>query len=494
MDPLLTVPPYLRRSASARIVVRYALAMLATGVGLGVSFALHRFGATTSASLFVAVVVLVARFGGAGPALLAGGLSVLALDYYFIPPIHEFDLQQPEQGVNALVFALVALIVGSTTARLRAAERNMRERADRIAELQEATAAFSRATTVAEVGRVAMTRASLLSPLQYGALLLGSDDDDLKPLSTFGEPAHRPATTGPPRDDDLRLRLRYGDRSIGILSLEFTDSYTLGDAERGLLQLFADATASALVRAQSFDVERQLREAAETLARAREEVLAVVAHDLRNPLSTILGAATLLEEGGQDAAQAREVLGMIRRAVDRMNRLIGDLLDVTRLEAGRLVLDQEPVAVRELLNQTAESWNGTAAEHGLSLDVGSAPPSLAVFADRSRVLQVLDNLVGNAVKFSEAGGRITVRAAPSETSPAEVRFMVSDTGPGITPEVMKGLFERFWQAKVTDRRGIGLGLAICKGIVEAHGGRIWCESQVGHGTRFTFTLPVARGD
>ena len=110
------------------------------------------------------------------------------------------------------------------------------------------------------------------------------------------------------------------------------------------------------------------------------------------------------------------------------------------------------------------------------------------------MLQVLDNLVGNAVKFSEAGGRIAVRAAPSETSPAEVRFMVSDTGPGITPEVMKGLFERFWQAKVTDRRGIGLGLAICKGIVEAHGGRIWCESQVGHGTRFTFTLPVARGD
>jgi signal transduction histidine kinase len=352
----------------ARVAVPYALAVVATAAALAVSFLLERFGTTTSAMVFVCMIVIVARFGGAGPALTSGAISVLLLDYYFIPPIREFDLLQAQQGVNALVLALVALVVGSTTARLRAAERAMRERADD---------------------------------------------------------------------------------------------------------------------------EHEMRKAAEQLAHAREEVLGVVAHDLRNPLSAILGAASLLEDPRQDVRETRETLGLIHRAVERMNRLIGDLLDITRLEAGRLILEQEPVAVVDLLSQTHESWEATAASRELSLEIGPAPKGLAVFADRSRVLQVLDNLVGNAVKFSEAGGRIAVRATPSEASSTEVRFTVSDTGPGIPAEVMKELFQRFWQANAADRRGIGLGLAICKGIVEAHGGRIWCESQLGHGARFTFTLPIS---
>jgi len=351
-----------------RVAVNYAVAVLASALALTMSFLLRPFGTTTSAMVFVGIIVVVARLGGAGPALLSGAISVLLLDYYFIPPIHEFNLLQAEQGANALVFALVALIVGSMTARLRAAEHAMRERADD---------------------------------------------------------------------------------------------------------------------------EHEMRKAAEELARAREQVLAVVAHDLRNPLSTILGAASLLEDPTQDARDIRETLALINRAVDRMNRLIGDLLDVTRLEAGRLVLEQEPIAVRDLLAQTLESWEATAASRGLSFEVDPVSEGLAVFADRSRVLQVLDNLVGNAVKFSDAGGRIAVRATRGEGSTTEVRFSVSDTGPGIPPEVLKELFQRFWQANAADRRGIGLGLAICKGIVEAHGGRIWCESQLGHGARFTFTLPIS---
>jgi signal transduction histidine kinase len=477
-----------RTDSPARIAARYGLALVATLAALGLSFVLKRFGASTSAMAFVAMVVLVARFGGAGPALLAGGVSVLLLDYYFIPPIYEIDLQQPEQGVNALVFGLAALIVGSTTTRLRAAERDMRERRDRIAELQDATAELSRATTVAEVGRVAVSRASALSALRYGALLVGRDDE-LKLLASYGEPSSPPPAPGASANH-VRLPLRYGDRVVGALALEFVEAYAPSEADRGLLQLFADAAAAAFVRAQSFDVERQLREAAEGLARAREEVLAIVAHDLRNPLNTILGASSLLEDDAHDAAQEREILAMVRRAVERMNRMLGDLLDVTRIEAGRLVIEAEPVPVRDLLTQTAESWNAIAAERGLSLDVGAAPESVVVFADRSRVLQVLDNLVGNAVKFSNGGGRIEVRSAFDERVPAEVLFTVSDTGPGIAPEVKKGLFERFWQAKPSDRRGVGLGLAICKGIVEAHGGRIWCESEPGRGTTFSFTLPA----
>ena len=126
-----------------------------------------------------------------------------------------------------------------------------------------------------------------------------------------------------------------------------------------------------------------------------------------------------------------------------MNRLIGDLLDITRLEAGRLVLEQEPVSVTDLLSQTRESWKALAAGRELSLEVGPAPEGLAVLADRSRVLQVLDNLVGNAVKFSEAGGRIAVRATRSEASPTEVRFTVSDTGPRDSTRRVEGALPAF---------------------------------------------------
>ncbi len=226
---------------------------------------------------------------------------------------------------------------------------------------------------------------------------------------------------------------------------------------------------------------------AQQATRARDDVLAVVAHDLRNPLNTVsMAVALMLESTPPERVQDRRQVEIVRRAADRMNRMIQDLLDVKRMESGRLTIDARPEPASALINDTIDMLRPLAAGNTIRLETSideSLPP---VLADTARIQQVLSNLVGNAVKFTPRNGRITVCA---ERIDGEVRFGVIDTGPGIPPEQVPHIFGRFWQAKTSDRRGIGLGLAIAKGIVEAHNGRIWVESHVGLGSTFYFTLP-----
>jgi PAS domain S-box-containing protein len=221
---------------------------------------------------------------------------------------------------------------------------------------------------------------------------------------------------------------------------------------------------------------------------ARDDVLSVVAHDLRNPLSNVLGGAALLRQRGPAPELTRTLAEAIERSARRMSRLIQDLLDVTRMEAGRLSVEQARVPAAELLAETLQTQRpfASSASLGLGLDVAGDLPE--IWADRDRVLQVFENLVGNAVKFTAPGGDIVVGARPKDS---EVLFWVADTGAGIAVEDLPHVFERFWQAQRGDRRGAGLGLQIVKGIVEAHGGRIWVESTPSRGSRFLFTIPRA---
>lgn len=228
---------------------------------------------------------------------------------------------------------------------------------------------------------------------------------------------------------------------------------------------------------------------AQQATKARDDVLAVVAHDLRNPLNTVTMAISLmLENTPVERTQERRQVEIVRRAADRMNRMIQDLLDVKRIESGRLAIDLRPEEVDVIINDMIEMLRPLAVGSSITLE-SSVPEGLPpVLADSARIQQVLSNLVGNAVKFTPRDGRITVCAEEME---GEIRFGVIDTGPGIPPEQVPHIFGQFWQASSSDRRGIGLGLAIAKGIVEAHKGTIWVESQVGLGSTFYFTLPTA---
>jgi signal transduction histidine kinase len=231
----------------------------------------------------------------------------------------------------------------------------------------------------------------------------------------------------------------------------------------------------------------EARDAAEAASRAREEMLAIVAHDLRNPLNVVMIARGLLAETDLAGERRDQLLSVMQRATLRMNRLVEDLLEVVRQESGKMTLVLEEVPVADILEQAVEMCQATAAERNISLRVNQAPPDLLVTADKERILQVMSNVVGNALKFVSRGGTVVLDC---ERKGTEAIFSVVDSGPGIAPADLDRLFEKFWQRHRTDNRGVGLGLAIARGIVEAQGGRIWAESEVGSGSTFYFTLPA----
>lgn len=230
----------------------------------------------------------------------------------------------------------------------------------------------------------------------------------------------------------------------------------------------------------------------ERAIRAREDVLAIVSHDLRNPLSSIMMVASLIDR--RAAADAvtdfyRLQSQKIRRAGERMNRLIEDLLDVAQMDAGQFKLGTQETCDTSILNDVLDMMQPLADERSIRIILSRGYPDLRLSCDRDELLRVFGNLVGNAIKFTPVGGEIelTVEAGPG----GEALFCVKDSGPGIPADEVAHVFDRFWQSERTGKRklGMGLGLAITKGIIEAHGGCIWVESAPGKGTAFRFTIP-----
>ena len=224
---------------------------------------------------------------------------------------------------------------------------------------------------------------------------------------------------------------------------------------------------------------------------ARDDFLGMVSHDLRTLLGGIaLGAELQLRYAaeGEAGQRSRKAAEKTQRLVARMNRLIGDLVDVTSIEAGQLAVAPEVGDAKALVRESLEAFQPGASAKGISLQ-GTVPDgSLPARFDHDRVLQVLANLVSNAIKFTGDGGTISIVLEPDGS---EVRFSVADTGTGIASDHLSMIFERFWQVTQGDRRGLGLGLFISKCLVEAHGGCIWAESEIGKGSTFRFTLPGA---
>jgi signal transduction histidine kinase len=227
--------------------------------------------------------------------------------------------------------------------------------------------------------------------------------------------------------------------------------------------------------------------------RAREEVLAIVSHDLRNPLNAVKLGASLLAHSDAISGDDREQLEIIDISANRMADLIADLLDVTRLEGGkRLPIEPARVDVEPLFGEAHELFRSQANANAVNLDYDIESGTPAIYADRHRIMQVLSNLIGNALKFTPSHGFIAFRAKRDRDD--VVLFAVSDSGPGIPRENLKDIFNPYWQAKRTERMGAGLGLPIAKGIVESHGGKIWVESEPEKGTTFYFTIPADRED
>lgn len=243
----------------------------------------------------------------------------------------------------------------------------------------------------------------------------------------------------------------------------------------------AEATALSLVRE-----EAALRESQQA-TKIRDEVLQVVAHDLRNPINAItLGADMLIKRApkGQDNRKEPEI---IKRSAERASRLIEDLLDVAKMQAKSLTVKKQPLDTGAFLKDTLDLQISLIENKDLGF-IRDIPVDLPdIYADRDRLQQVLSNLIGNAIKFTPGGGTISIAAKVVND---EIHFSIADSGPGIPEDQITHIFDPFWQATLGTREGAGLGLAISKGIVEAHGGKIWVESKVGIGTNFSFSIPM----
>jgi signal transduction histidine kinase len=262
---------------------------------------------------------------------------------------------------------------------------------------------------------------------------------------------------------------------IGVLSLAIVDEGRRYDtSDLAAARAIADRAALAIENARLYE---QMVEA----KRLRDEVLGIVSHDLRNPLNAILLSARVLAR----RAPAEEV-SAIERAAKRADALIQDLLTVAVLEAAAMPLDKRSHSLSSIVDEAIDLHRPLADERAMELQASVGAGVGSVNIDRNRLLQVLGNLIGNALKFTEPRGRVRLEARASEAS---VVVSVADTGPGIAPDALPHVFDRFWQGAKARRAGAGLGLAIAKGIVEAHGGTIAVESVPGRGATFTFTIP-----
>ncbi len=292
---------------------------------------------------------------------------------------------------------------------------------------------------------------------------------------------------------------------FGVLELE--GARPLDRADLMFVNAIANQLAIALDRdhARRLDISRRqdaeamaaenarLYQEAQRAVGARAQILAVVSHDLRNPLGAILLTMDGLQSNppGERRHELSHAITRIRRASERMLRLIDDLLDVASIEAGRLKIERGAHDAGPILQETLGSFESITKEKRLGMTAEFQPGLPKAFCDRDRILQVLSNLVGNATKVTAEGGQVSLLVEARER---ELLFSVADDGPGIGEGDLEHLFESYWRGHDAGYKGTGLGLAIARGIVDAHGGRIWPESTLGRGATFRFTIPIAEGD
>jgi PAS domain S-box-containing protein len=327
----------------------------------------------------------------------------------------------------------------------------------------------------------------VLGVLRTGEPELMADVDDAGLDRLCTGPDHRDMVRALGLKSALAVPIRSHEGVLGVLALARTAGAPYDGRDLEVAQALARRTALAVENARLYEQARQA-------VRARDEVVAVVSHDLRNPLNAVLIASSILTEHGDPERlepRDRRQVGIIRRAAEQMTALTQDLLDVSALESGTVSMQPRACVPASLLSAACEMFAPEAEERGVDLAAAPDDELPPVQADYGRVLQVFGNLVGNAVKFTPAGGRVEVGASRAADY---VRFWVRDTGPGIEREHLPRLFDRFWQARRGRNAGTGLGLYIVRSIVEAHGGQVWAESEPGTGSTFHFTLRVVPPD
>jgi two-component system sensor histidine kinase KdpD len=448
------------------------------------------------------VVVVSMRFGYV-PSLLAAVFGVVAFDFFFIPPYFSFAVSDLRHIVTFGVMFVVALVISHLTKRIRDQADSARSSEHRTASLyaisREIALAPSRDLLLAAADRhlreVFGVRVAVLLPGADGMLDAafaepGTLDDADKDKGVaewvwLHQGAAGLGTDTLPSARALFLPLRGARGRVGVLALYPSAVTRLGD-DRQLLETFAGLIGSALERTQLAEEARRAHLRAET-EQLRNSLLSSVSHDLRTPLAVVTGATSSLldEHGPRDETTRRELLQTAHEEALRLNRLVRNLLDMTRLEAGALKVHEELQPIEEVVGAALDRMEDRLRGREVETNIPADLPLVAF--DSALIEQVLINLLENATKYTPAGTPIDITARATEDA---VEVEVNDRGPGVSASDADRVFEKFYRAREGEGGGVGLGLTICRGIVSAHGGRIWVEDRPGGGASFRFTLPL----
>lgn len=463
------------------------------------------FAATNLVMVYLLGVTFVATRSSRGPAALASVLSVAAFDFLFIPPHFTFAVADSQYLLTFAVMLLVALLISTLASRARVQADGVRQRERRTASLYAMSRDLGAAQNVDDVGMISAkhvedvtsAQAFVLSTGLSGQLREVGSRTQSRPLNDRdGAVARwvyenrRPAGLGTdtlPAASALFVPLTGSDQSLGVLGIRPASGLPFTPDHMQLLDAFASQAAAALDRVRLLGRAQRAQVEVET-ERLRNSLLSSVSHDLRTPLASITGAAsTLLQASNQiDDASRRDLLETIHEEAFRLNRLVANLLDMTRLESGALKVRKEWSPIEEVigsaLTRLEPSLRGRPVETEVRDDLPLAP------FDALLIEQVLVNLIENAIKYTPKDGQITISAS---ASPDTLTVSVSDRGPGIPPGDEARVFEKFQRLEGRGQKGgVGLGLTICRGIVTAHGGTIHVFNREGGGATFRFTVPI----
>jgi two-component system sensor histidine kinase KdpD len=484
----------------------YAQSLLAVALCTGVAWVVHlRLPPANLPMIYLLGIMAVAMRLGRGPAVLASVLSVAAFDYCFVPPTLAFRVSDTQYVLTFLGMLLVALVISTMASRLRQQTDAARGREHRTAVLYMLSRELSSLRSTQELLRAALRRVAdvfggrgvILLPDAAGRLAAAAGEE-----AVLGEAGHdqgvaqwvfdhaQPAGAGTPTlpaAGALFLPLHGASRAVGVLGIVPDDPARVLTRDRfRLAETFASQVALSLERAQLAEQAERAHVLVES-ERTRSLLLSSVSHDLRTPLSVITGATSSLLAGDAPLSEPvrRELTETIAEEAQRLNRLVGNLLDMTRLESGAMPVRRDWHSLEEVVGAALARLDARLA--GRDVRVRLAPGLPLVLVDDVLLEQVLFNLVENALKYTPAGSPIEIEAGLGE---GRLHIEVADRGPGLPPGPEDGVFEKFYRGRrAGDPSGVGLGLSICRGIVEAHGGTIVAAHREAGGARFRVELP-----
>ena len=455
--------------------------------------------------IYLVAVVICALYLGRGPSLVAAITGVLAFDFFLIPPYYTFAVSDTQYILTFIALLTISLVVSTLTARVREQAEAAVQGEARATALYSLGRDLTSATDLEEISNIIIAHISEVFGREVAIFLPGNgqvgvfahsadyipEDNELAVANwvfQHDQPAGRGTDTLPAAS--IRCHpLKTGRGLVGVLGIRPTEEgIFLSMEQRQSLLAFADQAALSIERAALAEQAKQaeLLSAADKLQTA---LLNSISHDLRTPLVSITGALSTLEQDDRhlDESAQHSLVRTAREEADRLNRLVGNLLDMTRLEAGALKVKREPCDVEDIIGTALGQMEERLTGRNVNVDVPQGTPMIS--ADFVLIVHVLSNLLDNALKYSSKDSPLEVR---SRQIGNEIQVTVMDRGIGIPKEDLERVFDKFYRVQRPEQvTGTGLGLAICKGIVEAHGGRIWAEERAGGGTCVTMAIPIA---